>query len=89
MWCLRENEVAILRKAERFMGRAMFGVKLVDKMNTVELMDMLGLKEAADKVARVNDVRWCGHVLKQPEEDVFMKAMVHKVDGKCKQGHRG
>ena len=44
-WCLRENEVAILRRAEKFMVRAMCGVKLVDKRNTMELVDMLGLKE--------------------------------------------
>ena len=41
-WCLRENEIlAILRRAERFMVRAICGVKLVDKRNTEELMDVL------------------------------------------------
>ena len=64
----------------------MCGVKLVDKRNIVELMDMLGLKEAADKLARANGVRWYGHVLRRPEEDVLMMAMVHEVDGKHKQG---
>ena len=64
-WCLTENEVAILRRAERSMVRAMFGLKLVDKRNTEELMDMVGLKEAADKLARANGVRWYGHVLRR------------------------
>ena len=41
----------------------MGGVKLGDKKNTVEVMDMLGLKEATDKLARTNGVRWYGHVL--------------------------
>ena len=63
-WCLRENEVAIVRRAERSIVRTMCGVKLVDMRNTVELMNMLGLKEAADKLARVNGVRWYGHVLR-------------------------
>ena len=63
----------------------MCGVKLVDKRNTVELMEMLGLIEAADKLARVNDASWYGHVLRQPE-DVLIKTMVHEVDGKYKQG---
>ena len=27
-----------------------------------------------------------GHVLRQPEEDVLMKAIVHEVDEKRKQG---
>ena len=52
-WCLREIEVAVLR-AERSMVRAMCSVMLVDKWNTEELMDMLGLKKAADKLARAN-----------------------------------
>ena len=48
-------------------------------------MDMLRLKETADKLARANGMKWYGHVLRQPEEDVLMKAMVHEVEGKCKQ----
>ena len=40
------------------MVRMMHSVKLVDK-NTEELTDMLGLKEAADKLARENgEVVW-------------------------------
>ena len=50
-WCLRENEVAISRRTERPMMRVMCSVKLVDKRNTVGLMDMLGLKKAANKLA--------------------------------------
>ena len=84
-WCLTENEVAILRRAERSIVRAMCGVKLVDKRSTEELMNMLGLKEAADKLARANGMRWYGHVLRRPEEDILMKAMVHEVNGKRKQ----
>ena len=68
---------AILRRTERSTVRAMSGVKLVDKKNTEELMDMLRLKEAADKLSRANGMRWYGHVLKPPKEDVLMKAMVH------------
>ena len=86
MWCLRENEVTILRRAERSMMRVMCSVKLVDKRNTVELMNMLGLKEAADKLAMANGMRWYGYVLRRRDEDVLMKAMVHKVDKKRKQG---
>ena len=49
-------------------------------------MDMLELKEAAGKLARMIGMRWYGHVLRQPKEDVLMKAMVYEVDGKHKQG---
>ena len=75
-----------LRRAERSMVSAMCGVKLVNKRNTEELMNMLKLKEADDKLARENGVRWYGHVFRRPEEDVLMKAMVYEVDGKRKQG---
>ena len=60
MWCLIENRVDFLRRAERSMVRAINNVKLVKKRNTEELMDMLGLKEAADKLARANNMRWYG-----------------------------
>ena len=86
MSCLRENEEAILRRAERSMVRAMCDVKLVDKRNTEELMDMLGLKEASNKLARANGMKWYSNVLRRPQENVLMKAMVHEVDGKRKQG---
>ena len=75
--CLRENEIAIL-KAERFMVRVMCSEKLVDKKNTENLMDMLGLKEAASKLVEANGMRWYGQVLRRPEEDVLIKAMVHE-----------
>ena len=64
----------------------MCGVKLVDKRNTIKLMDMLRLKEAADKLARANGLKSYGHVLRRPEEDALMNAIIHKVDGKRKQG---
>ena len=42
IWCLKENEDAILRRAERIMVKAMYGQKIVDK-KTEEQMNMLGL----------------------------------------------
>ena len=47
---------------------------------------MLELIEGEDKLARANGVMWYGHVLRRPEEDVLIKAMVHEVDGKREQG---
>ena len=44
-WCLRENEMAILRRTERAMVRSMCRIKLVDRKKMDELMEMLGLKE--------------------------------------------
>ena len=53
-WCLRENDMAHLRRVRGAMVRAICGVKLMDNKNTDELMDMLGLKESVDKLAKAN-----------------------------------
>ena len=58
-WCLRKNEMAILRRAERAMVKAMCGVKPVEKRNTAELMDMPGLRETNDVLAKANGVWAC------------------------------
>ena len=60
-WCLREKEMTILR-TERAMIRAMCGVKLLDRRNREELMDMLGIKESLDRMAKASSIRWYGHV---------------------------
>ena len=43
-------KMVVLRGAER----VMCGVKLVDRKNNDELMEMLGLKETLDKMAKAN-----------------------------------
>ena len=63
-WCLRENEVVTLRRSKRSMVRVTHSVKLMDKKNTEELMDMLRLKEAANKLEKTNSMRWYDHVLR-------------------------
>ena len=55
-WRLREKEMAILR-TERAMIRAMCGVKLLDRRNSEELMDMLGIKESLDRMAKASSIR--------------------------------
>ena len=62
-WCLRENEMAILRMNERAMVRAMCGAKLMEKKRTEGLMKMLGLKETMAQMAKANGVRWYRHVI--------------------------
>ena len=37
-WCLRENEMAILRRTERAMVRAVCGAKLLEKKRTEDLL---------------------------------------------------
>ena len=64
----------------------MCGLKLMDKRSKVELIDMLGLKKAVDMLAKVNGMRWYSHVLRRPEKDALLKAMVHEVDEKRSTG---
>ena len=48
----------ILKKTERAMVRSMRGVKLMDRKNMEELMEILGLKETLDRMAKANGVKW-------------------------------
>ena len=49
--------------------RAICGVKLMDKTTIEELMDLLGLNERLDKMAKANGVQWYGYVLKRDDDD--------------------
>ena len=85
-WCLRESEMAILRRTERAMVRSLCGVKLVDRKNTEELMEMLGLKKTLDRMAKANGVRWYGHVIRREDDNTLKKAMMMEVYGQRKRG---
>ena len=50
--------MAILRRTERAMIRSMCGVKLVDRKKMEKLMEMLGLKETLDTMAKANGAGW-------------------------------
>ena len=86
MWCLKETEMSILRKAERAMVRAMCGVKLMDRKNTEGLMDMLGLKETIEKLAKANGVRWYGYVLRREDGNILRQALEFRVEGLRRRG---
>ena len=77
--------MAILRRNEREMVRAMCGVKLMER-RTEDLMEMLGLKETVVQMAKANGVRWYGHVLRREDWHVLRKALEFEVKGKRKRG---
>ena len=85
-WCLREDEMGILRRTERAMVRSMCGVKLVDRKKMEDLMEMLGLKETLGRMAKANGARWCGHVIRRDDDNILKKAMMMEVNGKRKRG---
>ena len=92
-WCLKESEIGILRKTERFMVRAMCGMQLKDGMRYTDLMFMLEtiyMKETMDQLAMANSVCWYGHVLRREDGFVLRRALDFEVDviGR-KGGQRG
>ena len=60
------------------------GVKSVDKTKTKDLMEMLGLKETLDRMAKANGVRWYGHAIRRDNDNTPKKAMMMEVTGKQK-----
>ena len=85
-WCLRENEMAILRRTEKAMMRARCGVKMIEKRRSQELMSLLGLKDTLDGLARATGVRWYGHVLRRDNDDVVRRALDFEVAGRRRGG---
>ena len=78
--------MAILRRTERAMVRSVCGVKLVDKKKMEDLMEILGLKETLDRMAKANGVRWYGHVIRRDDDNILKKAMTMEVNRKRKRG---
>ena len=47
-------------------------------------MEMLGLKETLDRMAKANEVRWYGHAIKRDDDNILKKAIMMEVNGKRK-----
>lgn len=57
-----EGEMAILRRTKRAIVKEMCDVRLFDKRKTENLIEILGLEEFVEQLARANCVWWYGHV---------------------------
>ena len=73
-WCPRENEIAILRRTEKAMMRAMCVVKMIEKRRSQKLMGLLGLNDTL-----ASEVRWYGHVLRRDNGEVLRRELDFKV----------
>ena len=71
-----------LRRTERAIVRSMSGVKLVDGKKMEDLMEMLGLKETLDRMAKASGVRWYGHVIRRDDDNILKKATMMEVNEK-------
>ena len=83
-WCLKKNEMGILRRTEKAMMRAMcrIKIKIIEKRKSHKLMSLLGLKDTLDERARASGVRWYGHVLRRDNGDVLRRALDFEVAGR-------
>ena len=64
-WCLWEKETAILKRIEKSTIRAMGGVKFFERKSRQELVNLLGLEETLNRLAKANGMRWYGQVLRR------------------------
>ena len=85
-WCLREKEMPILRRTERAMIRAMCGVKLLDRRNSEELMDKLGIKESLDRMSKASSIHWYGFALRKEDKNVIVTVLKFEVSGSRGRG---
>ena len=81
-WRLRVNEMAILKKTEKAMMKAMCGVM----KRSQELISLLGLKDTLDGLARASRVGWYGHVLTRDNGDVLRRALDFEEAGRRGRG---
>ena len=49
-------------------------------------MEMLGLKETLDRMAKASGVKWYGHVIRRDDDNILKKAMMMEVNGKRIRG---
>ena len=84
-WCLRKNQMVILRRIEKAIMRAMCGVK-IEKRSSQELMSLLGIKDTLDGLAKASGVRWYGQVLRKDNDDVLRRALDFEVSGRRGRG---
>ena len=82
-WSLKLSEIGILRRTERSMVRAMYGVQLKDRKRSTDLM--LSLCESIDQLAIANSVCWYGHVLMIVDGYVLRKALYFDIEDQRKK----
>ena len=78
--------MAILRRAEKAMLRAMRRVKLIEKRMSRKLASLLGLKGTLDGLVRASKMRWYGHVLRRDNDEVLRRALGFEVVGRRGRG---
>ena len=58
----------------------------MDRKKMENLMEMLGLKETLDRMAKANGVRWYVHVIRRDDDNILEKVMMMEVNARRKRG---
>ena len=61
-------------------------MKLLDRGNCKELMDMWGIKETLDWMAKASSIRLYGHILRKKDKNVIVKALKFEVSSSRERG---
>ena len=85
-WCLRENDIVILKRTEKTMIRVMCGVKSMKERAVRNLWNCLVWRKTLDKLVKSNGMRWYKHVLKRHSDDVLRRIL--KWSRKEKEGNQ-
>ena len=85
-WCLKKDLMENLQRTERSMVRAMCEVQLKDGIGSIDLMFMLDLNKAMDKLSMASSVHWYGHVLSREGDHVLRRALDFEVECQRKKG---
>ena len=64
----------------------MYETELLEKRSSQELVDLLGLEETLDELARASGVQSHRHVLKRYDDNVLRKALNNKMIGRRGSG---
>ena len=67
-WPVRKENVVALQRAEMRMVSCVCGVKLKDRLPSLELRERLGIDDIA-LVLQQNRLHLCGHVLRKEDDD--------------------
>ena len=68
------------------MVREMYGVQLIDRKRSTDLIFMLHFNEAIDQLAMASSVHWYGPVLRREDGHVLRMALYFEVEGQRKKG---
>ena len=92
-WPMKVEDMQRLERTERAMVRWMCGVSLKEKIQSVNLLERLGIMSITELVLR-HRLRWYGHVLRREDSDWVLACMSLKVGkrvsrGRPKMGYQG